>query len=73
MFRFGTTYGTDRQTDRQTDRENRVDTTSVGLAHARPNNLLKMSYMVLILSVVIVFVAEYARLLKLIARGGLQL
>ena len=37
MFRFGTTYGTDRKTDRQTDRENRVDTTSVGLAHARPN------------------------------------
>ena len=33
MFRFGTTYGTDRQKDR----ENRVDTTSVGLAHARPN------------------------------------
>ena len=32
MFRFGTTYGTDRQKDR----ENRVDMTSVGLAHARP-------------------------------------
>ena len=29
---------TDRQIDRQTDRENRVDTTSVGLAHARPND-----------------------------------
>ena len=34
MFTFGTTYGTDRQKDR----ENRVDMTSVGLAHARPNN-----------------------------------
>ncbi len=44
MFRFGTTYGTDRKTDRQTDRENRVDTTSVGLAHARPNYAIPALY-----------------------------